>query len=92
MKLRLGHILVIRECFPRNRLVIGESSATAWNPNVALLLILAAFRIRRAVIDEAVILEFFLTSFSRREEDESAGLDREYWERVNQVQDPVEIF
>ena len=45
-----------------------------------------------AVIDEAVIVEFFLTSSFRREEDESAGLDREYWERVNQVPDPVEIF
>ena len=84
----MGHILVIREFSEKSfshRRVISNSLES-------LLLILAAFRIIRAVIDEAVILEFFLTSSFRREEDESAGLDREYWERVNQVPDPVEIF
>ena len=71
---------------PEKSLLTQESSATAWDSNLPPLLILAAFRITRTEIDDGPC-GFFLMSclHFRREEDEGAGLDREYWERVNQV-------
>ena len=71
---------------PEKLLLTQESSATAWDSNLPPLLILAAFRITRTEIDDGPC-DFFLMSclHFRREEDEGAGLDREYWERVNQV-------
>ena len=71
---------------PEKSLLTEESSATAWDSNVPPLLILAAFRITWTAIDDD-LCDFFLMSSMhfRREDEEGAGLDREYWERVNQV-------
>ena len=56
--------------------------------NVQSMLILAAFRITRAAIDDDPCqLCLHVVVLNRREEEEGAGLDREYWERVNQVRD-----
>ena len=67
-------------------LLTEESSATAWDSNVPPLLTLAAFWITWTATDDD-LCDFFLMSSMhfRREDEESAGLDREYWERVNQV-------
>ena len=56
--------------------------------NVQSVLILAAFRITRVAIDDDPCqLCLHVVVLNRREEEEGAGLDREYWERVNQVRD-----
>ena len=56
--------------------------------NVQSMLILAAFRITRVAIDDDPCqLCLHVVVLNRREEEEGAGLDREYWERVNQVRE-----
>ena len=61
---------------------------------VQSVLILAAFRITRAAIDDDPCqLCLHVVVLNRREEEEGAGLDREYWERVNQVrEDPLNFL
>ena len=82
-----GASWAVGKCYYSSRSHRQECSVVKYS-KVQSVLILAAFRITRAAIDDDPCqLCLHVVVLNRREEEEGAGLDREYWERVNQVRE-----